>query len=177
MIIQAGLQLIMKGRLPSNQNVTQDLELGDFDGDGDLDIFVANEGQNEILINNGKGFFAVENSRIPTSLDESREAVSGDFDNDGDLDLAVGNVKLFKSFGPQNILLRNEGNGHFKDVTQEMLPQDTFWNSFDIKFHDINSDGFIDLILANGNLWSNEGRNYKAYLNQSGKKFTFAGEK
>lgn len=160
------------GRLPSLDITSQDLESGDVDGDGDLDIVVANEGQNQILINDGRGFFKDETEqRLPAISDESREVELADLDGDGDLDLIYANVNLSGKVSPQNRILINNGQGLFQDQTESRLPLDE-WNSFDIEAVDLDEDGDLDLIWANGNLWVDSGRGFAAYENDGDGKFT-----
>ncbi len=104
---------------------------GDYDGDGDVDVFVPVEDLAEGLAdrlfeNDGKGFFrdvaAERGASNPGSF--SRGAAFGDFDNDGDLDLLTANMPpgqarqrhvpttLFKS------LLKESGKPVFEDVTR-----------------------------------------------------------
>ena len=83
------------GNLPGNTPHTAngDVSLGDLDGDGDLDVFVAAPGlQNQLYVNDGLGGFTeVTATAIPAEVDETFEADFGDFDGDGDLDIFLAN--------------------------------------------------------------------------------------
>ena len=82
------------------------LILGDVDGDGDLDAFVANWGQpNTVWLNNGFGFFADSTQSLGTS--QSSGISLGDVDGDGDLDAFVAN------YGDPNKVWLNNGSGTF----------------------------------------------------------------
>ncbi len=90
---------------------------GDFDNDGDLDLFVTNgfcgNGlQNFLYKNNGSGSFSRDDSSIEDlSTQCSFGAAWGDYDNDGFLDLIVANCKGSNSQSqPRNTLLHNLGN-------------------------------------------------------------------
>ncbi len=115
----------------------------DFNGDGNLDLAIANYGSNIIRVALGKGdgtFNLVPDLVVgsnPTSL------VSGDFNGDGILDLAVTN----SGDGTVEILLGN-GNGTFapasvQPVTHMVSPQF-------ITAGDFNHDGKLDLAIADG---------------------------
>jgi len=127
----------------------------DFDGDGDLDIFVANESRREmgtlnngqgdypsqLFINDGQGHFEDQANARGVSNDRYGKGVSaGDYDNDGDMDLYVSNV------GP-NRLYRNDGSGHFEDVAKA-LKLDAPKRSFATWFFDVNNDGWLDLFVC-----------------------------
>ena len=166
---------------------TQAAVFGDFDLDGDLDLFVGNESggagkdyPSQLFRNQGDGTFVdiageagVENHRL------AKGVTAGDFDNDGDLDLYVSNIG-------ENRLYRNDsGRGagaeiRFTDVARELGVQAPAGRSFAPWFFDYNNDGWLDLFVAaydagNGNLM----RDYRGqphactppalYLNRGGR--------
>jgi hypothetical protein len=125
---------------------TQDLELADVDGDGDLDVAVGNEGQNELYLNDGSGQLVdVTATHMPIRNDETREIKSADFDADGDLDLVVANVQFSFDWSRQDHLLLNDGSGRFNDATRGRLPTDDRDN-FTIQAIDVDRDGDVDII-------------------------------
>jgi PKD repeat protein len=132
-------------RLPGIIDDTRDMDLGDVDNDGDLDVIVVNKGvQNRLLINNGSGVFSDQTtSRLPVDTDNSREADFADVDGDGYLDIIVANLS-----GGQNRLLINDGTGNYTDETAARLPYDAD-NSKDMEFADVDGDGDMDVIVAN----------------------------
>jgi len=168
-------------RLPSSEDVSQDMELGDVDGDGDPDLIVANEGSNALFINHGDGRFTDESrDRLPlrAAPEETREADFGDVDGDGDLDLLFANVAAFVSGAdPRNRLLVNDGTGHFTDETEARLPPDSA-SSFDGDFRDVDGDGDLDILTGNSDVDLSQGRiadsPYRVYLNDGQGRFTEA---
>jgi enediyne biosynthesis protein E4 len=84
---------------------------GDFDNDGDLDLFVSNDGQNNFLyMNTGApnfGFIKITSGSIVNDGGNSFGCAAGDYDNDGQLDVYVAN-----RLNQQNFLYRNNGNSN-----------------------------------------------------------------
>jgi hypothetical protein len=127
---------------------------GDFDGDGDLDLFVGNESRREIgsppggefpsqlFRNDGDGSFTdVAGAAGVTNDRYCKGVTAGDYDNDGDLDLYVSNT------GP-NRLYRNDGGGRFRDVALEAGVVEPAGHSFAAWFFDVDNDGWLDLFVG-----------------------------
>ena len=129
--------------------------LFDYDGDGNLDIFVANGCRlpvNEHSIGAGGKLF--RNRGDGTFLDVTSEAgISGgglfamgtavaDYDNDGDVD-------LYLTGYPRSILLRNNGDGTFTDATAPAAVENSGHWATSAGFFDYNLDGFLDLFVGN----------------------------
>ena len=118
--------------------------VGDYDGDGDRDVFVTGVGRNRLLRNDGNRFTDVTNTAGVGGAPEEWSTGAGfiDVDRDGDLDLFVCNYVRWskeidfkldfrltgvgRAFGPpQNYegtfpyLYRNDGNGKFTDISAE----------------------------------------------------------
>ncbi len=116
----------------------------DIDGDGDLDAFTANQsGDRDGLYRNDNGSFAdiamaldMDQARRPL-IDGGVGCAVGDYDNDGDLDLYVA------EYGDDS-LFRNEGDGTFVDVAEEMgiAVHDHIVTGV---WGDVNNDGLLDL--------------------------------
>ena len=142
------------GRLPQKNHDSEDIALGDFDQDGDLDIvFVAEDDQrHEYYLNDGKAVFSEASERI--AFPSTANAVdAADYDKDGDLDLILGNAG-------QEFFLAGDGKGTFTDETASRMPQDTTTTQ-DVQSADIDRDGDLDLVLGNedGNrLYLNNGK-------------------
>jgi len=124
----------------------------DYDGDGDLDLFVAQGvplpvGKSEtppadvLLENQGGGRFVDVSARAGlTSKGYGQGVTVADYDGDGDPDVYV------TRYGP-NTLWRNDA-GRFTDVTAEAGVGDPLW-SLGAAFADIDGDGDLDLFVAN----------------------------
>ena len=122
----------------------------DFDGDGDLDLFVSNEANqpDDLYENDGDGHFTrASGAGAPSQSNRSTMSSSwGDVDNDGDLDLFVANAGYFAE--QNNQLFLNE-NGAFTEVTSGDLVTDGGC-SYGSNFGDFDNDGDLDLIVSNG---------------------------
>ncbi|MBA7531335.1 hypothetical protein ES705_23547 [subsurface metagenome] len=128
---------------------------GDYDNDGDLDLFVTNgwwdESQNNFLYqNDGDGTFTkVTSGDIVNDWSNSFGSSWGDFDNDGDLDLFVTN----EEYNNNNLLYSNNGDGSFAKISCDMV--DFMAYSLGTSWGDYDNDGFLDLFVANDNEQNN----------------------
>jgi len=134
---------------------------GDYDRDGDLDVFVTNQqGQNNALYrNDGDGVFVRLDDAAPAGDGGQSYAASWiDVDLDGDLDLFVANGGLSHDEG--NFFYRNEGEGMFTRLTDGALVADQR-GTCGFAWGDYDDDGFPDLYItdrsAGGFLYHNDG--------------------
>ena len=145
----------------------------DYDNDGDLDLFVANDfGRKNLYRNDGGRFHDVARAANAEDMGPGMSASWGDYDNDGLMDLYASN--MFSSAGNRiaaqprflrsaesatrsgfqrhargNTLLRNRGDGRFDDVSETAGVTIGRW-AWGSLFVDINNDGWQDLFVANG---------------------------
>jgi hypothetical protein len=128
--------------------------MADYDRDGRLDIYVANDSTPSSLYhNNGDGTFT--GVGVPAGVAYSGEGQEqagmgtdfGDYDNDGWLDLVKGNFS-----DDTNNLYHNNRDGTFTDVTYPAGIGDVTWpfTTFGAKFLDYDNDGWKDIFFANG---------------------------
>lgn len=136
-------------RLPTINDVTQDLLLVDVDNDSDPDLIAGNEDTNRILLNNGSGVFTdVTATYFPTGLNvETRKVATTDINNDGFADLYFANVEFISGKDRQDRIFINDKSGKFVDETSLRLPVDTK-HTPDIVFNDVDMDGDKDIITT-----------------------------
>jgi len=131
------------------------LAVADVDGDGRLDIYFVNQiGANQLWLNLGDGKFAQVTDQ--PELDIADRVCVGasfaDIDNDGDPDLYVTSVR------DGNVLLQNDGQGGFTNIT-EASGLGHHGHSSGALFFDYDRDGLLDLFLTNvGRYTTNEVR-------------------
>ena len=140
-------ELSKKMGIAGGNVLSRDAIFGDFDEDGDLDLFVVNEDtSNQLYTNLRQGrFLEITETSGLTSDGNSGSATAGDYNNDGFLDLFVTALS-----NGSNYLYRNNGNGTFeKDVKQIELYQalDNIIG-LDVCFFDFDNDGFLDLLVV-----------------------------
>ncbi|MFN2445311.1 MAG: CRTAC1 family protein [Vicinamibacterales bacterium] len=119
----------------------------DFDGDGDLDLFVGfRQGESNRLYRNDDGTFTNVAAELGVAdITDTRASAWGDFDADGDIDLFVGFTR--KSDTPGK-LYRNEGAGKpFVDVAKAM-GLDVLGETRQSSFIDVDDDSDLDLFVA-----------------------------
>jgi enediyne biosynthesis protein E4 len=127
---------------------------GDYNGDGWLDLYVANDATpNQLWINRRNGTFRDEGMLSGAAVNGSGNPegsmgiASGDFDADGDEDLFVTNI-----IGETFALYVNAGEGAFEDLrTRVGLAGPTApYTGFATDWFDYDNDGWLDLFVANG---------------------------
>ena len=146
----APLKLELGAQLPAATQATG-LKLGDLDGDGDLDLFVARLSvPSMVLRNDGQGGFADSGQQLG---DNASFAVAlGDLDGDGDLDAFVCN-----SDEQANAIWLNDGRGTFQ-LSPQSFPPNT---SNDVALADVDGDKDLDVVVSNFRgpveIWINDG--------------------
>jgi predicted DCC family thiol-disulfide oxidoreductase YuxK len=127
---------------------TQTGAWGDYDNDGDLDLYVGNESQESIAApsqlfrNNGNGTFTDVAAEAGVKNDRYAKAVVwGDYNGDRWPDIYVSNYK------GANRLYRNNANGTFTDVAEELGITQPI-SSFPAWFWDFDNDGVLDIYVA-----------------------------
>ena len=124
---------------------TRSINAADFDGDGDLDIYVANLSQpNELFINDGTGYFTDE-CDARNAQDEliAMGVICFDYDLDGDLDIYA----THDSYQP-NKLFENDGTGHFVEKGQ-FSGTGIAIQSMGVDVGDMDNDGDFDIYVTN----------------------------
>ena len=157
---------------------------GDFDNDGDVDIYITNVDANVLLQNDGAGHFTdVTHIAGVGSTKWSASSAFFDMDKDGDLDLFVAN---YIDWSPEterecpaktgqldychpqayrapskDVLYENNGDGTFTDVSERAGIHAVWGNGLGVTVGDVNDDGFLDVFVANdkmnNQLWMNQG--------------------
>jgi len=146
---------------------------GDLNGDGRVDLYVANDfGENGLYLNEGDSFRASARELDMLDPGNGMGLSMGDYDNDGLLDLHVTNMsstagnrilkRLFPDEGDYlegtqvltklaagNTLFRNLGGGKFEDVSAQIGPLASGW-AWGGGFVDFDNDGWQDIHSPNG---------------------------
>jgi hypothetical protein len=133
------------------------IDLGDLDGDGDLDAVVANIGSDpeSVWLNNGAGIFTSHPITPTFEAGEATDITLGDLDGDADLDAVIATYNQTES------VWINNGIGGFSPNPA----QPTFGSgySYAVALGDIDSDGDLDAVFANyigqaEHVWVNDGQ-------------------
>jgi hypothetical protein len=146
----------------TNDRYGKGVAAGDYDNDGDLDIYVSNIGVNRLYRNDGNLKFAdvAESAGVTEPARRSFATWFFDYNNDGWLDLFVAAFEAFvadvaadmldlPNQGKKPRLYRNNGDGTYSDVTAE-LDLDHVYLPMGANFGDLDNDGFLDIYLGTG---------------------------
>jgi hypothetical protein len=152
---EAGVRLLATGVAPL---------VFDYDNDGDGDVFVSNVGAQVLfenrLVPDGKLEFqdASQESGVGGVQAIGFSAIAGDVNNDGRQDIYVTSYNRYGQVTPDswfratngtpNLLFINQGDGTFREEARRWGVDDSRW-SYAAAFADVNTDGKIDLYLAN----------------------------
>ena len=157
---------------------------GDYDNDGDTDLYLTNVGENVMLQNVGDGRFSDVTAFAGVGDDGcGASAAFVDFDADGDLDLFASNYvgwsiaaerecasalgkpdyclpSIYDAPTP-DVLYRNDGDGTFVDVSADSGIRGARGNGLGVVCGDFDGDGRTDIFVANdgsmNHLWLNQG--------------------
>jgi hypothetical protein len=153
----------------------------DFDNDGDLDLYVANDfGRNNLYRNDGGTFVDIAAAAGVEDHASGMSVAWGDYNRDGNPDIYVGN--MFSAAGNRvtyqrrfsegvdnqtlahlqrmargNSLFTNVGDGTFRDVSEPQNVAMGRW-AWGSQFVDLTNDGWLDLVVANGYVTNEDSR-------------------
>lgn len=159
-------------------HLTLGVAAADYDNDGDLDIYLANDSDQNILYRND-GEMTFMNTNQPDARSRTGDIRSGmgiawgDYDNDGALDLFVTNW-----LDENNVLYRNNGDGTFTDVSAksgifESGLGKTCWGTV---FFDMDNDTDLDIFFSAGHIdpatWESHGQQDVLLRNNGDSTFT-----
>src|ERR1700722_8676081 len=164
-------------KIPEDGGWSTGVSIVDINNDGLLDIYICRVGNHETLHSHNQLLICqgIDKNGVPYYKDEAKEygldfsgfstqAVFFDYDGDGDLDMYLLNHSIHQNgtYGVRNDLLnkavtgsgdhifRNDGNGHFTDVTKETgINSSILGYGLGITVADIDMDGYPDIYIGN----------------------------
>ncbi|HET9634583.1 MAG TPA: VCBS repeat-containing protein [Gemmatimonadaceae bacterium] len=158
-----GTFLRSNDKLFAEDSMSEDVGATFFDanGDGSPDLYVVTGGNefsegapaliDRLYLNDGKGNFRKAVNAIPPIAQSGSRVAAADYDGDGAVDLFIGGRSVPGRYGmdPQSVLLKNDGKGHFTDITDRLAPglshigmvTDAIWK-------DVDGDGRLDLVVV-----------------------------
>ena len=164
------------------------LAVGDYDNDGDMDLYMTDIGEGEFLENQGDGTFANETGSTGTGrgtisgnwfddMSVSWGTVFADLDNDGRLDLytvagQMDNDPCFNMQHQPNALFANTGDGTFTDVSGASGADDP-GTGRGVAHGDFNGDGLLDLFVVNMGTRDGEPGTARLFINTSENRYNW----
>ena len=128
------------------------LDVGDVDGDGDLDLWVGSTVPEPALyLNNGAGKFVARPGALPQAC-SAKHARFADVDNDGDVDMLMLCTDM--------LLYVNSGNGEFAKMTNWLQnedgtsPEGGFTSLWNAEFTDVDNDNDLDILVETETGWA-----------------------
>ncbi|HEX8681119.1 MAG TPA: FG-GAP-like repeat-containing protein [Ardenticatenaceae bacterium] len=149
-----------------DNSLSQDVALGDLDGDGDLDAVLAEasgNGPEAVALNDGTGGFTLHPATPRFGANDSYDVALGDIDGDQDLDALIANLGNFDSPGYEwhETVWLNDGAGNF--TAHPTTPHFGGEYSEALALSDIDGDADLDAVAANTastsaeTVWLNDG--------------------
>jgi hypothetical protein len=149
-------EMLADGQAVTDRASTGGVSLVDYDGDGDVDLFVTNgydvsaekpvPQRNRLYRNDSGMLVPVKEGPLVEDEGYSSGSTWADFDNDGDLDVFVSNQQ-----DQDNFLYRNQGDGTFSRIKDGPVVSDG-GHSYSASWVDADNDGWVDLFVANGGM-------------------------
>ncbi|HUV29656.1 MAG TPA: ankyrin repeat domain-containing protein [Acidobacteriota bacterium] len=146
--VAAPVPVLRKSEQIFEHAATNDIALGDLDGDGDLDAVFSNMGFNDsrVYLNDGHGYFTATDQLLTR---QGHGVDLGDLDDDGDLDIfitcagyGVNNIEYDR---PSRIYL-NDGRANFTVSPQDL--GDSLLSGNNVQLFDIDIDGDLDAMIV-----------------------------
>lgn len=129
--------LFSNNKISSGESTARQFDVGDFNGDGNIDIVVVNEGIDEVVLFQNLGNNNYNRLILTDTLDRPFTVKVTDFDSDGHLDVIVGSTN-----DSEITFLKNDGTGLFTGNLLTNLAT----NIYELNVADIDLDGDLDII-------------------------------
>ena len=133
---------------------------GDYNNDGQLDLYLVRLGPNRLYMSDGDGTFTDRTTEAGVGdAGGGSSATAVDYDHDGDLDIYLANLLApaagkattasFHAMGHPNVLYRNNGDGTFSDVSEAAGVTGSSSSTTAVVAFDFNNSRDVDLLAAN----------------------------